>query len=105
MARRNGIKVFWGDRPVVRSVDAAWILRRRGVSGRGLKLSRTRFESTEFWEGFGLGKIELNYVGMFFGAFEDDVATVWGNVEVANVEAGGQVGQLRFGARFEIDAP
>ena len=58
-----------------------------------------------FREGIWSRKIELNYVGMFLGAFEDDVAAVWGNVEVAKVEVGRKVGQLRFGAGFEVDAP
>ena len=38
-------------------------------------------------------------------SFEDNFATVWGDVKVLNVEVRSEVGQLPLGARLQIDEP
>jgi|GEM_PF-4951831 len=42
---------------------------------------------------------------MLLYLLDHDVATVWTDVEITNVEAGSEVRQLPFGARVEIDRP
>ena len=51
------------------------------------------------------GQIQQDYVRALLHPFEDDFTTVRGDVEVANVKVGREVGQLPLGARLEVDEP
>ena len=42
---------------------------------------------------------------MLLHSFEDNFMTILGDVEVANVKVGSEVGQLAFGPGFKIDQP
>lgn len=44
-------------------------------------------------------------IGVFLYALEDDFPAVWRNVEIPNVEVGGQVSQLALCSGVEIDEP
>lgn len=50
-------------------------------------------------------EIHEHYVGALLHSFEDDFAAVRGYVKVADIEVGGEVSQLAFGAGFEVDEP
>jgi hypothetical protein len=51
------------------------------------------------------GEIQQHYVRALLCALENDFATVCGDVEVADVEIGREIGQLSLGARIQIDEP
>ena|SRR5580658_9188511 len=55
--------------------------------------------------GLKSGKIHQNHVRALLHSFENNLTAVWGDVEIANVEVGSQVGQLPLGARLEVDEP
>ncbi len=48
-------------------------------------------------------EFQQHHIGVFLDTFENNVAAVWRNVEIANVEIGGEVGQLALGARLQVD--
>ena len=51
------------------------------------------------------GEIEQHHIRTLLHSFEDDFAAVRGDVEVANVEVGSEVGQLPLGAVLQVDEP
>jgi hypothetical protein len=52
-----------------------------------------------------LGQIQGDHFGVLLGAFENEFACVWRDVEVANVEVGREVGQGALRACVEVDEP
>ena len=58
----------------------------------------------EAWE-LLTGKIEKGDVGALLDTFKDQFVGVGGDVEVANVEVGGEIGELALDAGFEVDEP
>jgi len=55
----------------------------------------------------GLWTVEIHqhHIGVFLHSFKDDFTTVWGDIEIANVEVGRKVGQLPLGTRLRVDKP
>ena len=51
------------------------------------------------------GQIQQYYVRALLHSFEDNFTTVRGDVEVANIKVGREIGQLPLGARLEVDEP
>ena len=51
------------------------------------------------------GKVEKGYVGALLYALQDQLVSIGRDVEVANVEVGGKIGELALSAGFEIDEP
>src|SRR5882757_7534044 len=50
-------------------------------------------------------KVEQNDFGMLLGALENELASVWREVEVANIEVGREVGQGALRACVKVDEP
>ncbi len=48
-------------------------------------------------------EIQQGHIRTLLRSFEDNFTAIWGNVEVANVEVRGEVGQLPLGTRVQID--
>ena len=71
------LEILWSNRP---SHEQNFI---RGCSERTLLLVQSEF---------CLGEIEQHHIRMLLLSFEDNFTTVWGDVEVANVEVGRKVG-------------
>ena len=55
--------------------------------------------------GLGSREIEQDHIRVLLHSFQDNLAAVWRDVEVANVKVGRDVGQLPLGARLQIDEP
>ena len=55
--------------------------------------------------GLGAGQVRQNDLGALLHSFEDDLATVWREVEVLQVEVGGKIGQLALRACWQINEP
>ena len=51
------------------------------------------------------GNIQQHYIGALLRSFENDSATVRGNVEVANVEIGRKIRQLPLGTGRQVEEP
>src|SRR5580658_5226871 len=51
------------------------------------------------------GQIQQHHIRVFLHSLEHNLTPVRRNVEVANVEIGGEVGQLSLRARFQVDEP
>jgi hypothetical protein len=51
------------------------------------------------------GQIQKHHVGALLHPFDYNFATIREDVEVANVEVGGKVGQLPLGACLQVDQP
>jgi hypothetical protein len=52
-----------------------------------------------------LGKIKQNYIRVSLHSFQNYFAAIPGNVKVANVEVGSEVGQLALCARLQVNEP
>lgn len=46
------------------------------------------------------GEIQQHHIGVLMQSFEDNFTTIWRDIEVANVEVGGEVAQLPLGAHL-----
>jgi hypothetical protein len=51
------------------------------------------------------GKFHQHHIRVLFHSFENNVAAVRRNVEVANVEISGQLGQLSLDSRLQVHHP
>jgi hypothetical protein len=56
---------------------------------------------TRLWS----GEIQQHHVRALLHSFEDKLAAIWGDVEVANAEVGSEVGQLPLDTRLQVDEP
>src|SRR4029077_8290788 len=55
--------------------------------------------------GLSPGQIQEHHIRAFLLSLEDNFTTIGGNVKVADVEVGSEVGQLPFVARVQVDEP
>jgi hypothetical protein len=51
------------------------------------------------------GEIQEHHIRELLHSCEDNFASVWRDVEVANIEVGGEVGQLVLCTRLQVDQP
>ena len=51
------------------------------------------------------GQIKKNDIRLLLNSFENNVTAVRGDVEIANIKIDGQVGNLPFGTRIEVNRP
>src|SRR6266851_1290987 len=59
----------------------------------------------EAFRGLRPGEIQEHHIRKLLHSFEDNFASVWRDVEVANVEVGSEVGQLVLCTRLQVDEP
>jgi hypothetical protein len=66
-----------------------------------IQSAATAWVEAELWS----REIQQHYIRALLHSFEDNFATVWRDVEIANVEFGSEVGQPPLGTRLQIDKP
>ena len=69
--------------------------------------SRDRIFGARRWIKAGLwsGEIQQHNIRALLHSFEDNFTAVWGDIEVANVEIGSELGQLPLDAGVKFDRP
>jgi Sodium:dicarboxylate symporter family len=98
--------------PVVRALDSAMnvffgmiriIMRVAPIRpGRRLSFCNQRQASES---GLRPGEVQKHDFRVFLHSFKDNFVAIWGDVEVAYVEVGSEVGQLPLGACLQVDPP